>query len=296
MLFGRTFTLSVDDCIVLCNKEVYDALGQRELLRILEEADDQCDAAGSVITQASARMPNTPMQFSISFVESVTSNEKKGLFGFKKNKADKYSEDMSIKSTFEGGVDGAAAEAVASAGFTTGLNNVTSGAAATAAGVVGAAGVAGTVGAVGAAGVFGDTATNVGPVIPNVNQQASSDKGIEVPTTIEPTPPEANVEFLDTSVGENKVVPEISAEEMMKSLFGEMKATSEADKIVSDEANTAAADAIVTSSLNDIADSSASVSASPSEGPSEAASPFVSTFNPFDVPETPLSWSQLIRQ
>lgn len=55
------------------------------------------------------------MQFSISFVESVTSNEKKGLFGFKKNKADKYSEDMSIKSTFEGGVDGAAAEAVASA-------------------------------------------------------------------------------------------------------------------------------------------------------------------------------------
>ena len=68
-LWSNFFTLSVDDCIVLCNKEVYDALGQRELLRILEEADDQCDAAGSVITQASARMPYTPMQFSFSFVD-----------------------------------------------------------------------------------------------------------------------------------------------------------------------------------------------------------------------------------
>jgi len=70
-LWSNFFTLAQDDCIILCNKEVYDALGQREILRILYEADDQCDAAGVIITQASARMPDVPMQFAISFVEDV---------------------------------------------------------------------------------------------------------------------------------------------------------------------------------------------------------------------------------
>ena len=81
-LWSNFFTLTPDDCIILCNKAVYDSLGQRELLRILTDAEDQCDAAGTIITQASARMPNTPMQFSISFVEGVTKQEKRGLFGF----------------------------------------------------------------------------------------------------------------------------------------------------------------------------------------------------------------------
>ena len=54
-LWSNFFTLTPDDCIILCNKAVYDALGQREILRILTDADDQCDAAGAVITQASAK-------------------------------------------------------------------------------------------------------------------------------------------------------------------------------------------------------------------------------------------------
>ena len=116
-LWSNFFTLSPDDCIILCNKAVYDALGQREILRILTDADDQCDAAGVVITQASARMPNTPMQFSISFVESVTADEKKGLFGRKKKVKEEDTSDMSIKSTIDGGVVGAAAKAAADAGF-----------------------------------------------------------------------------------------------------------------------------------------------------------------------------------
>ena len=37
-------------------------------------------------------MPNTPMQISISFVESVTKEEKRGLFGRKKKKDDYESE------------------------------------------------------------------------------------------------------------------------------------------------------------------------------------------------------------
>ena len=91
-LWSNFFTLTPDDCIILCNKAIYDALGQREILRILTDAEDQCDAAGLILTQASARMPNTPMQISISFVESVTNEEKRGLFGRKKKKDDYESE------------------------------------------------------------------------------------------------------------------------------------------------------------------------------------------------------------
>ena len=78
--------LRVDDCLILCNREVYDALGQHELLRILYEAEDQCEAAGNVITEAAAKLPNVPLQFMISFVENVSAPEKAGLFGFGRKK------------------------------------------------------------------------------------------------------------------------------------------------------------------------------------------------------------------
>ncbi len=117
-LWSNFFTLTPDDCIILCNKSIYDALGQREILRILTDAEDQCDAAGLILTQASARMPNTPMQISISFVESVTKEEKKGLFGKKKKAKDYESESHELlESTVEGGEVGAAAKAIADAGF-----------------------------------------------------------------------------------------------------------------------------------------------------------------------------------
>ncbi len=196
-LWSNYFTLTPDDCIILCNKEVYDALGQRELLRILNDAEDQCDAAGVVITQASARMPNVPMQFSISFVESVTSDEKRGLFGFKrKNKDEEDMTNMSITSTFEGGVVGAAAEAAADAGFAAGF---TMSQAANEPSVV-----------------FGDGSGN-DIVAPSVNQVASADKGIEVDSS---APASSGIEFLDNSVS-NEPVVEVSAEEMFKNLFAE---------------------------------------------------------------------------
>ena len=117
-LWSNFFTLTPDDCIILCNKSIYDALGQREILRILTDAEDQCDAAGLILTQASARMPNTPMQISISFVESVTKEEKRGLFGKKKKNKDYEEEGHELlESTVEGGELGAAAKAIADAGF-----------------------------------------------------------------------------------------------------------------------------------------------------------------------------------
>ena len=117
-LWSNFFTLAPDDCVILCNKAIYDALGQREILRILTDAEDQCDAAGLILTQASARMPNTPMQISISFVESVTKEEKRGLFGKKKKNKDFEIESHELlESTVEGGEVGAAAKAIADAGF-----------------------------------------------------------------------------------------------------------------------------------------------------------------------------------
>lgn len=85
--------LKMDDCIILCNREVYDALGQQEILRILYDAEDQCDAAGIVMTEAAAKLPGVPLQFMISFVETVSAQEKAGLFGFgKKNRQQSYNE------------------------------------------------------------------------------------------------------------------------------------------------------------------------------------------------------------
>ena len=79
--------LRMDDCLILCSQSVYDALGQREILRLLDDAYDQGDAAGTIITEAAAKAPGVPLQFLISFVESVTEvNAKAGLFNFKKKK------------------------------------------------------------------------------------------------------------------------------------------------------------------------------------------------------------------
>ncbi|MBO4928528.1 MAG: hypothetical protein J5379_09815 [Clostridiales bacterium] len=78
--------LKLDDCIILCNREVYEALGQQELLRILYDAEDQSDAASVVITEAAAKLPGVPLQFMISFVEDITSSDRGGFFGFGRKK------------------------------------------------------------------------------------------------------------------------------------------------------------------------------------------------------------------
>ena len=110
--------LKMDDCIILCNREVYDALGQQEILRILYDAEDQCDAAGIVMTEAAAKLPGVPLQFMISFVETVSAQEKPGLFGFgKKNRQQSYNEvdDDAIEIPIAKAAPAAAAVAAAAA-------------------------------------------------------------------------------------------------------------------------------------------------------------------------------------
>ncbi len=90
--------LKLDDCIILCNREVYEALGQQELLRILYDAEDQSDAASVVMTEAAAKLPGVPLQFMISFVEDITSSDRGGFFGFgrKKKKNQEPEEDYDV--------------------------------------------------------------------------------------------------------------------------------------------------------------------------------------------------------
>ncbi|MCR5200090.1 MAG: hypothetical protein K6C38_03115 [Saccharofermentans sp.] len=273
-LWSNFFTLAQDDCIILCNKEVYDALGQREILRILDEADDQCDAAGVIITQASARMPDVPMQFAISFVEDVVSDEKKGLFGFRKKAKEEDTSDMSIQSTLDGGLVGAAANAAAQAGFAGSM----------------------TIDPYQPQGessfvMFGDNgAANMAP--PATNQQATGDQGIVVDAAKKDSEGQF-VQFLDPSV--DKDVSEVSAEDVMKTLFADSVKTTAAAATAA--AGTAAAAGAV------VAGAAAASTAAPvvgeaaaaavaAEGVSEAASSAESIFvseavNPFASVSTP---------
>ena len=211
-LWSNFFTLTPNDCIILCNKAVYDALGQREILRILTDAEDQCDAAGLILTQASARMPNTPMQISISFVENVTKEEKRGLFG--RRKKEKSYEDEPhevVESTVEGGEVGAAAKAIADAGFVN-LDPEPEVAAAAAAAEAGLAAAA--------------AATAAGPLVFGEN-------GAQTPAPSAST--DAALEFPD----KNEEEKEPDAGDVLKNLFGEMKESAKSDA----EAAAAAADA-----------------------------------------------------
>ena len=67
--YSNVAKIRQNDCLILCNKELMEILGQREILRLLNEAEDQEDAAESIITAASAKRPGTPLQLLISFVE-----------------------------------------------------------------------------------------------------------------------------------------------------------------------------------------------------------------------------------
>lgn len=74
--YSNIAQLQMDDCLIVCNRDVMEALGQREVLRMLYEAEDQADAAGMIITAAAAKQPGTPVQVMIGFVENITAADR----------------------------------------------------------------------------------------------------------------------------------------------------------------------------------------------------------------------------
>lgn len=75
--YSNIVSLEQNDALIVCNKDVLEAVGQREFMRLLYEAEDANEAAGLIITAASAKSPGVPMQIGIGFVEYVVPLEKK---------------------------------------------------------------------------------------------------------------------------------------------------------------------------------------------------------------------------
>lgn len=86
--YSNIAQLQLDDCIIVCDREIMEALGQREILRLLHEAEDQADAAGMITTAAAAKVPGTSLQFMIGFIENITTAEKTGRFAFNRTPFD----------------------------------------------------------------------------------------------------------------------------------------------------------------------------------------------------------------
>lgn len=109
--YSNIAQLQLDDCVIVCNKEIMEALGQREVLRMLYEAEDQSDAAGLIITAASAKLPGVPLQILIGFVENISSLDRTGRFNVTRTQPDVASSGSSA---------GAAAGRTGSSGAATG--------------------------------------------------------------------------------------------------------------------------------------------------------------------------------
>ena len=61
------------DLFVLCNGELLDVIGQKEVMRLLSEAEDHVDAAGLLMTAAATQMPGMPVQVAVSKVDEIQS-------------------------------------------------------------------------------------------------------------------------------------------------------------------------------------------------------------------------------
>lgn len=75
--YSNIAQIQQNDCIILTSADVMEAIGQREMLRLLFEAQDQADAAQSIMAIASAKLDRS-VQVMIGFVEYVSPAGKTG--------------------------------------------------------------------------------------------------------------------------------------------------------------------------------------------------------------------------
>ena len=69
--YSNIAQLKPNDCLILCNRELMEIVGQRRMLQLLDRAEDQCDAAGMVMGLATHEDNRMNLQFMISFVEDL---------------------------------------------------------------------------------------------------------------------------------------------------------------------------------------------------------------------------------
>ena len=78
--YSNIAQIETGDVFVLCNGELFDVIGQKELMRLLSESEDQQDAAASLLTAAASQMPGTPIQVAVSKVEELRTSEQAPKF------------------------------------------------------------------------------------------------------------------------------------------------------------------------------------------------------------------------
>ncbi|MDI9469747.1 MAG: LysM peptidoglycan-binding domain-containing protein [Bacillota bacterium] len=76
--YSNIAQLKPDDSIILCNREVMEAIGQHQMLRILHESEDQAEAAGTVMDIATEELQHVSLQFMIGYVEDVITIDRLG--------------------------------------------------------------------------------------------------------------------------------------------------------------------------------------------------------------------------
>ncbi len=78
--YSNIAQVEAGDVFVLCNGELFDVIGQKELMRLLSESEDQLDAAASLLTAAASQMPGTPIQVAVSKVDELKTSEQAPKF------------------------------------------------------------------------------------------------------------------------------------------------------------------------------------------------------------------------
>ena len=74
--YSNIAQLQIDDGVILCNRELMEAVGQQEVLRLLHDTEYQSDMADLVMTAASTTTPSTSHQFMIGFVKTISTAER----------------------------------------------------------------------------------------------------------------------------------------------------------------------------------------------------------------------------
>lgn len=69
--YSNIAQLKANDCIILCNREVMEIVGQQRMLQLLDQAEDQSDAAGMVMGLVTHENHHSNLQFMIGFVEDL---------------------------------------------------------------------------------------------------------------------------------------------------------------------------------------------------------------------------------
>lgn len=73
--YSNIAQLEEGDILLLCNGDLLEVIGQKNLMQLLAEAEDSMDAAGLILTAAASQMPGTPIQLAVSVVEAIKTAE-----------------------------------------------------------------------------------------------------------------------------------------------------------------------------------------------------------------------------